>query len=173
MSENPHCKLLMDETSGQLVKNQQWEDCEAGYKAGFVDAMKLPCPVPAGKAEPQERCSGCGQPRTAPRLAGCPRGEHYGTAQRRQIMKFWAVWIEGSSGAISQHRSLEEARADAEWLAKLPSCLGSTVFLVEAVAYYQADKWENIPEIEKPKPDYRAFTTAGSPADPGGFTTGS
>ena len=92
MSENPHCKLLMDETSGQLVKNQQWEDWEAGYKAGFVDAMKLPCPVPAGKAEPQERCSGCGQPRSAPPLADCPRGEHYGW----QTVKFWAVWTADS-----------------------------------------------------------------------------
>lgn len=66
MTTNPH-PLMITASDGRRVKNQRWQDWENGYQASCRDSLRLPA----------DRCSSCGQPRSASRLGDCPKGEHY------------------------------------------------------------------------------------------------
>ena len=56
--------------------------------------------------------------------------------------KFWNCWVDGTSGGYHyKHTTFEDAKAEAERLARMPSNMGHKVYLMECISYCE------VPEI--------------------------
>lgn len=49
--------------------------------------------------------------------------------------EFWMVMVEGRGGTSKRHATLNDARIEAERLAKLPENIGTKVWILEASSY--------------------------------------